>query len=198
MSVVHLEDTGKDSLERAEKLLEGIPGGVDKAIRSAMARSVSHLRTGSTGAVRQRYDITAANLRADENVSVRYTYGEGIQASVTFAGRRIPLYRFNGSAPKQPAGRVPAYAHVLKSTSPERFLNAFVARMPPLALHIGIFERTGAKTSSGKDQIRELFGPSVPQMLGSKEVEERLSKEAMEKFEERLDHEINAVLNGWH
>ena len=69
--------------------------------------------------------------------------------------------------------------------------------MPPPASHTGIFERTGAKTSSGKDQIEELFGPSVPQMLGQQEVAQKLSEEAMEKFEERLDHEINAILNGW-
>lgn len=197
MSVVHLETAGQESLERAKKLLGDIPGGVEKAVRSAMARSVSHLRTGSVRALRERYDISAANVRADENVFVRYTYRDGVQAAVTFAGRRIPLYRFGGASPSQPSGRVPAWGHVLKSTSPTQFLDAFVARMPPPASHIGIFERTGAKTSNGKDQIRELFGPSVPQMLGSKEVEERLSREAMEKFEERLDHEINAILNGW-
>lgn len=197
MSIVHLEAAGQESLERAQRLLADIPGGVDQAVRSAMARSVSHLRTNSVKALRERYDIKAANVRAEQNVSVRYSYQDGVQASVTFAGRRIPLYRFNGAAPAQPAGRVPAWGHVLKSTAPERFPGAFVARMPPPASHTGIFERTGAKTSSGKDQIRELFGPSVPQMLGSKDVEERLSQEAMEKFEERLDHEINAILYGW-
>lgn len=197
MSVVHLEAAGTESLERAKKLLADIPGGVDKAVRSAMARSVSHLRTSSARIIRERYDIKAANIRAEENVFVRYTYRDGVQAAVTFAGRRIPLYRFNGAAPAMPSGRVPAYGHVLKSTSPQRFLNAFVARMPPPALHIGIFERTGAKTAGGKDQIRELFGPSVPQMLGNQEVAEKLSAEAMETFEDRLDHEINAILNGW-
>ena len=41
------------------------------------------------------------------------------------------------------------------------------------------------------------MGSSVPQMLGSPEVEEKLAREAMEKFEERLDHETLAILNGW-
>ncbi|WP_304965678.1 hypothetical protein [uncultured Oscillibacter sp.] len=197
MSVIHLEATGQEALARAEKLLGDLPGGVEKAVRSAMARSVSHLRTGSVRAIRERYDISAANVRADENVFVRYSYQNGVQATVTFAGRRIPLYRFGGASPSRPSGRVSAWGHALKSTSPTQFLNAFVARMPPPASHTGIFERTGAKTSSGKDQIRELFGPAVPQMLGSRDVEERLSREAMEKFEDRLDHEINAILNGW-
>ena len=71
MSVIHLEAAGQEALARAEKLLGEIPGGVEKAVRSAMARSVAHLRTGSVRAIRERYDISAANVRADENVFVR-------------------------------------------------------------------------------------------------------------------------------
>lgn len=194
MSVIHIQTAGGDSLARAEKLLSGIPGGMEKAVRSAMARSVSHLRTSSVKAVRERYDIAAADVRANENVTVRYSYHDGVQASILFAGRKIPLHRYGGAAPKYPVPgnpNAPAFGHQLKSTSPERFHNAFVARMP-VSGHVGLFERTG-----GKDEIQEIMGSSVPQMLGSPEVEERLARESMEKFEDRLDHEINAFLNGW-
>lgn len=196
MSIVQVEASGREALERAEKLLAGFPGGLEKAVRSAMARSASHLRTGSSRAARQRYDIKAANIRDAENAKISYSYGSGVQAVVTFAGRRIPLYRFNGAGPGQPAYHTPAYGHVLKSTSPTRFQEAFTARMPSSG-HIGIFERTGGKTDRGKDEIRELISPSVPQMLGSPEVEERLAKEAAETFEGRLAQEVNAFLNGW-
>ena len=56
--------------------------------------------------------------------------------------------------------------------------------------HVGIFEREGEK-------LREVMGSSVPQMLGSPETAERLGEEAMGKFEERLDHEVLRLLNGW-
>ena len=75
------------------------------------------------------------------------------------------------------------------------FDEAFVARMANG--HTGIFERTGGSTSNGTDAIRELFGPSVPQMLGYEDVREKLTGEAMEKFNERLDHEVQRILNGW-
>ncbi|MCI8810399.1 MAG: hypothetical protein HFF84_09795 [Oscillibacter sp.] len=194
MSMIHIQTAGGDSLARAEKMLSGIPGGMEKAVRSAMARSVSHLRTNSVKAVRERYDIAAADVRANENVTVRYSYHDGVQASILFAGRKIPLHRYGGAAPKYPVPgnpNAPAFGHQLKSTSPERFHSAFVARMP-VSGHVGLFERTG-----GKDEIQEIMGSSVPQMLGSPEVEERLARESMEKFEDRLDHEINAFLNGW-
>lgn len=219
--IVDLTVAGQDALERAEKLLAGIPGGLDKAVRSAMARSASHLRAQSTKTARERYDIKAANIRDAENAKISYSYQNGVQAHIIFAGRRIPLYRFGGASPSTPtkdtsgqgpvmlgtlAGglngkwrqvypSVPAHGHVLKSTSPALFQHAFVARMKNG--HTGIYERTGGMTSNDKDEIEELFGPSVPQMLGAPEVAEKLTAAAMDKFEERLDHEINAILNGW-
>ncbi len=102
MSVIQVEAAGREALDRAARMLAGIDGGVDRAVKSAMARAVSHLRTNSTKAIREKYAISAANIRANENVTVRYTYQSGVQAVVTFAGRKIPLYRYDGAAPAQP------------------------------------------------------------------------------------------------
>ena len=63
--------------------------------------------------------------------------------------------------------------------------------------HIGIFERTGGITSGGNNEIKELQGSSVPQMLGSKEVQDELVNKASQKFEERMEHEIMRIMNGW-
>ena len=52
-------------------------------------------------------------------------------------------------------------------------------------------------TSNGKDELEELFGPSVPQMLGNEDVEEKLAAEAMGTFEKELDHSVMAILNGY-
>jgi len=214
MSIIQVEATGQETLERMQKLLAGFPNGVEKASRSAMSRAVSHMRTNSAKAIRERYDISAANIRANENVSVRYSFQNGIQAAVTFVGRKIPLYRYGGASPAQPSADtsrlvrvmiggqwrtvhpgIPARGHQLKSTSPTQFQGAFVARME--SGHVGIFERTGGMTAKRNNAIRELMGSSVPQMLGSPEVTEKLTGQAMAKFEERLEHEINAFLYGW-
>lgn len=214
MATIEIEEVGGKTLEQAQRLLAGIEGGANKAVKNAMQRAASHLRSNAGKAIRERYDISQAALRANENVSIRYTYQNGIQAYVKFAGHKIPLYRYGGSSPKQPTPNGSAWVsahidgfwkqvhpslsatgHQLKRTSPYRFDNAFVARMR--SGHIGIFERTGAAGSNGNDAIRELMGSSVPQMLGSKEVEERLAKETAEKFEERLQHEITRILNGY-
>lgn len=206
---------GQDALDRAAGLLAGIEGGLEKAMKRALSRTTSYLRTESTRAIRERYAISAAGIRANENVSVRYSYQNGVQVYITFAGYRIPLHRFDGSGPLNPSydtsRRIPvmfgpdkwsllhpgspAYGHVLKGTSAKSFPNAFAARMK--TGHVGIFERTGGMTSHDKDEIEELFGPSVAQMLDSPEVSERLTARAEQAFEKQLDHGIIALMNGW-
>ena len=37
----------------------------------------------------------------------------------------------------------------------------------------------------------------LPQMIGNDEVLEKLSKDAMDKFDQRMAHEVDAILNGW-
>ena len=82
-----------------------------------------------------------------------------------------------------------------RSTSPKKFEDAFVARFR--SGHVGIFERTGGVTASGRDEIRELMGSSIPQMIGSDEVTEALSNDAGLEFDKRMTHEVDAILNGW-
>ena len=207
MSVI-VKTANQEVLDRAEALLAGIDGGMEKAIKSAMSRAVSGLRSNTVKAIREQYAISAAAIRANENVTVRYTHQDGVQAFIRFAGNKIPLYRYDGTRPIEPTpdtGRliraqihekwlqvhpsVPAYGHQLKNTASALFEDAFVARMG--SGHIGIFKRD----HTGK--VKEVMGSSVPQMMGRTEVEDRLSDEAMKKFEERLPHEVEALMNGW-
>ncbi len=214
MSVVTVQAFGGESISRAEKMLFGIKGGVEKAVRSALPRAASSLRSEAVKEIRKKYDISAANIRARHNVSVKYTYGANSAAVVRFSGKKIPLHRYNGTSPVNPEydsaktaiavingvkkpvhPGVTASAHQLKGTSPKKIPGAFVAKMK--SGHIGIFKRTGGVTSSGSDEIRELQGSSVPQMLGSDEVETALGKRASDVFEQRMEHEISRILNGW-
>lgn len=211
---VRVEVTGK-SLDRAERLLAGLPGGIDKAVRSAMSRATSSLRTGAVKEIRKVYALSASSIRSEQNIKTRYTYSNGaISSQVTFSGVKIPLYRYDGTSPKMPTVNknkrvfaiinghsvpvhpgVAARGHQRTDTSPENFENAFIAKMR--SGHIGIFERTGDKMASGGDAIHELMGQSVPQMVGNDQIREELTRSAWEKFEERLDHEVDALLNGW-
>ena len=51
-------------------------------------------------------------------------------------------------------------------------------------------------TEANSDEIKEIMGSSVPQMLGSDPVAKKLAEQAVEIFEKRLEHNISAILNG--
>lgn len=204
--IVTFDEVG-GSMARAEKLLAGIPNGVQQAARAAMGRTTDFVRKQSTERIRERYAISAGNIRSNENIKVSYTMGGGASATITFSGAKIPLFRFDGSSPKAPQWQsdriVPAIVggswkmvhpgtaaagHQLVSTGAQRFDHAFVATMG--SGHTGIFERDG-------NGISEVMGDSVAQMVGNDEVVEKLSDDAGKKFEERMDHEIARILSGW-
>jgi len=200
-------------LRDAEIKLQGIRDGVSKAINSAIHRAAQTVRTESSSEIRQRYDISNQALRTEGNIRISYTYGHGVEASIRWLGNLIPLYRFNGTKPENDTRYgyfVPVMiegewrmahpskaskAHQLKGTGTTQFNNAVTLKMK--SGHIGIFERTGAVTSSGSDEIHELMGSSVAQMVGSEEVKAGLTVKALEKFDERFEHEVIRLMNGW-
>lgn len=186
-------------------LLRDIPGAADKAIRSATNRAAAYLRTASVKHIRDRYDISAKNVREKDVFQVKYILGQGLSAIISFAGHKIPLYRYGGTSPKQPAAGTLVKAHIMKATRPYPFYNAFIATMQNSngKNHTGIFERTGKPSSRNtsadlkRESIREITGLSVKQMLNNDETRNRLTLETVDKWEERIEHEINAFLNGW-
>ena len=111
---------GREAVERAKALLAGIHGGVEKAAKSAVRSAERTLRSGSKKAILEKYDISGAGLRLEadgsrqgraqkeSNISVRYSYQNGVQATITFSGHKLPLYRFGGAYPKVPTQDIAA------------------------------------------------------------------------------------------
>ena len=102
MSSFYVSCIGAEKFKSAEQALADVPGGMERALRSATKRAASFLRTQSTKEIRQRYDITRKNIRAEQNVNVSYRYFNGIEARIAFRGNKIPLWRYGGSSPSKP------------------------------------------------------------------------------------------------
>lgn len=214
MSFIQLQPIDHEQLHKAMALLDGVPHGIGNALKGASQQATRFLRQNSAKAIQEKYAISTANIRANENVIVRYTYHDGVQAFVAFSGNKIPLYRYNGTSPASPTPLkdhwikvtddsgshwyhpgAPAYAHQYRDTAPALFENAFVARMK--SGHVGIFERSGGKSRGGGDAITEIMGSSVSTMLGNEQVSDKLGEQTSEKFREAFDNEIVRLLNGW-
>lgn len=214
MSSFYVECIGAEKFQNAEQMLADVPGGMERALKSATKRAVSFLRTQSTKEIRQRYDISRKNIRAEQNIRVNYRYFNGVEARVSFRGNKIPLWRYGGSSPKTPTVNpdktimaivngnlrpvhpgIAAAGHQLVSTSPTTFSCAFVAQMK--SGHIGIFERTGGKTATGDAEIKGNHGFVCPADARQRRCSGKPRRKTMAKMDERLEHEVNRILAGW-
>lgn len=216
MSVVHIDVGGQEALAKAEQMLGFVSDGYIKAMKEASKRATAYIQANSSKLIQMRYDLPVSTISQEGSVTITYRGGSngGTEAVVKFAGAKIPLYKYGGASPAEPAwdtsrwvkvpihGKekwvhpgLPAYGHQLRGTAAKRFNDAFVAQMK--SGHIGIFERTGESTSSGSDKIEEIMGSAVAQMVANKSIIEELSNKAAKIYEESLNEAIVDILSGY-
>lgn len=186
-----IEVSGK-GFEKAEQLLSGIKDGVPKAITRAINKSTTKARTTMGKTVVKRYRFKSGMVK--DSIIIRRASYSNMTATVRSVGFRNPLIRFkvNPNNPKYMGKGNYHRASVLKSTA-SKAIRGFTARMP--TGHIGVFERTGEITSGKKEEIRELYGPSVPEMLGGDKIK-FVEEKSAEYLDEILESEIDKLLRG--
>lgn len=180
------------ALNRAEKLLQGIPGAAKKAAATAAKKTVRGARKDAVQKVRERYTIKSSYVT--RTISFSTNLG-GMQFGFQSKGRVNDLAYFKhspGSVPKRrpPRGKY-LYSQVVKGQG-GTIAHAFLAKMR--SGHIGVFRRTSGNSSL---PIAKLSGPSTPQMLESPTVAAFIQKRMEERLAANVDHEINAFLMGY-
>ncbi len=203
-------------VERAEKLLYGIPNAAETAMSRAFNRGLLAGKTEASKQIRQRYAISAGNVKENQRVTIRRSSGGG-DAEIEFAGPKIPLYKFKPSPAsrtylpqKIPVpvrgdgdGETPVFRMVFKNAKTSGMdarasgyksgANWFIARFK--SGHVGIFKRTGGNTSGGRSVIEEIWGFSVADMLDYEPAKEATAKRIQETVGTTLEHEIGRVLS---
>lgn len=180
---------GSGSLDRATRVLAGFPHGAEKAIGSAIKRAATSGETFAARAVGKHYYIKSTDFK-QYTKSKRHVSTSGGETSVEieFLGRHIPLLRFQTKIGSD--GRV--FARVKRTTSGDILPHVFRQRVG--GQHIGLFERVG----DSRLPIEEKFGPSTPQMMSANDdLSQEIGDKVRETFDNRIEHEILAVLNGW-
>lgn len=195
-----------ETMERVQALLANVPKGAERAYMNAINRGLSRVKTAAWKGIKQVYTVQASALNAATSTSMQKASTGSLAGFVRFAGYKIPLYKFKVS-PKQPGGRKLVHASVKKGGG-ATFESAFIAAMK--SGHIGVFERTGeqgiegrlarARTSGGTmhtEKLEEKMGLSAAQMAGQETVSRQVQEEAQRLVNERLEHEIDRLLNGY-
>lgn len=204
----------QEQIRHVNALLRFAPERALVVYKRAIQRGLSAGRVQANKEIRERYDISNANLNNTDGHSYS-TYSEkvmedggGVAGYINFAGAKIPLYRFH----PQPKTRtyttryVNGYGGWRVTTDVSaadvrgqmiRRRTAFIATMP--SGHTGIWKRTGKythldkegkRTSGSKPEFRELWGFSVKDMLDYEPAREAVRERMAEIVSKRIDHEL--------
>lgn len=190
MGVYLVDDIGDGSIDRVIKILAGFPHAADKAIGSAIKRAATSGEAYAARAVRKEYFINASDFKAYTK-SKRHiiTQNGSTTVDIEFKGYHIPLVKFDTKV----TGDGIVSTRVKRSSTKTTLDNVFKQTVGSHG-HIGVFERLSGK----RLPIEEKLGPSAPQMMSSNDdVEQAVGDKVREVFEQRIEHEVVAILNGW-
>ena len=178
-----------EAVERVEAILAGVPNGAERALSNAINRGISRVKTGAIRRVKEIYTVQSGAFNEATRISVNKASTGNLVGFVSFAGYKIPLYKFKVT-PTAPGVKKQVRAAVMKGGGTP-FEDAFIAQMR--SGHIGVFERETRK----RFPIEEKMGLSAAQMVGNEKVIETLEEEAQQLVNQRLEHEINRLLSGY-
>lgn len=174
-----------DKIKEVEEQLGSFRNKAPSAIARALNRAAQNARTNAVKKAREGYQIKASDIRS--TIKITSANKNTLGALVKSTGERIPLIKFKVS-PKDPRPKNPPkmLKAAVKKTGLKGVVGAFVADINGNK----VFQRTG----KSRLPITQLFGPAVPQMLGSQDVRTFVESEAAKVFDQRLDHEISRIL----
>lgn len=182
-------EAAQAQIDKASRYLAGIPEGTERAVLNAMRRAMESARTAGTYKIFEVYDLfaTYGDVRRSFCMTKRPSRKD-LTAQLTSRGMNLPMYKFLYKPTRDTTGKR------------RRLVRVSVKRdggLKPLGQGFvhqgGVYQRVG-KTSY---PINPVYGVSIPQMLGNKEVVNVVESTMVKVTEERLDHEIYRLLNGF-
>ncbi len=178
-------------LAEAQKLLADMPKAIPKAAAKSINKAATAAKNEAWKQVKKDYTIKRARVSKAWDKITKAT-ASNLSAKLTSRGSVMALSYFT-TKPKSPPKRRPknpVFVQVRRDGGGS-IPSAFVARMK--SGHTGVFHRTSGNQSL---PIQQNYGPSVPQMLGSKSVSAFIEERASEVLNQLFENEINAILNG--
>lgn len=179
----------EEIVSRVEKILAGVPKGAERALSNAINRGLSKVKTGAVKRVTKVYTVQSSTFTSAANTKVSKSSTSNLSGFLSFSGYKIPLYKFQVT-PKSPKEKSVVNVAVKKGHETQ-LQHAFVAQMSHG--HLGVFERKTKK----RFPVKEFMGLSAVQMVWDEGAIAELETEAEKVVNERIEYEINRLLNGY-
>lgn len=166
-------------LERAQKLLSHIPGAINKAHKSALARTLQFMKTRAAQLGTQKYHAKSSEIKRTITIKKNNLSGQIISR-----GTRKSLADYYITPRKITPGKKQKQLHgAVKRNGVKSLGSAFLVKSGG---KFTPFIRVG----KGRWDIKKLISPAIPQILANEEITEQLSQDALAKYNERLNHEV--------
>lgn len=188
MSTIRVSEANGNTVERANKLLAGIPGGIWKASYAALRRAGDQAKTKAGQFAAAEYTINKGDFMRNVTSKTSISGDSGGVASlkIMYAGNVLPLLTFNTKYSRN--GMV--QTQVKRSGGAAVLEHAFAEKVfGPVA----VFERVG----KSRFPVQQKFGPSTAHMMQNEQVVEKMDETIQSAFSQRMEHEITRLLNGW-
>lgn len=172
------------SIESSQRLLAGIPKGIETATMRAFNRAIQQGRTVATKETTKQYTAKAKDIRP--TFKMYRASGSNLEASLVSTGSRLPLTKFKYTPMQDTTGANRKQIRVgVKKGGLKPLGNMFVWKGK-------IMHRLGDTSLP----IQQKFGASVPVMLNNDEVVDAVEEVMMESVSKRLEHETQRLLEG--
>jgi hypothetical protein len=177
-------DVDEKMLQDVQTRLGDLHKKAPNAISGALNRAIANVNTNIGKEIRKEYVIKAGDIK--ETITVSKASRAKLSATARSKGNLIGLDKFKVSPKTINPNRKSSIKIGVKKSGVKQVMGAFVADLG------------GVKVFKRKDKdrlpIQRLFGPSVPQMLANEDIRAEIEKQGQETFDQRLEHEINRII----
>lgn len=170
---------------RVEQRLGKFRKEAPKVMSRALNRAISAGKTQASKDTRSKYTVKAGDINA--TIDLKKSTKNQLSASFRSRGKRMSLtkYRVTPTMPK-PQKPPKSLKVMIEKGNKVAYKGAFLADLGSMK----VFKRVTSK----RLPIKELTGPSVPQLLKGILKTKTVNDRANEVYKSRLDHEISRIL----
>lgn len=173
------------SIQDAERLLAGIPGGIEKAVYRSMNRALQEGRTVATREATNLYTAKARDIRS--TFKMHKANGSNLDAELVSVGANLPLSKFAHKPKNDTTGmkRKQIRVGVKKSGGLKSLGQGFIWNGK-------VMQRVGAS----RLPVTQKYGLAVPSILDNPQIVEAVTDKMGEAMVKRMDHETLRLLEG--
>lgn len=180
-------------LERAKKDLACIEQGIEKAVSSAINKTLVNIKTEAKKKIQSEYNIKSRDIEKTFKI-YKANYSK-LTGTVESKGHSYSAFKFitGYTNDRRIKVKIKKSRGTVIFTGKKKYkTNPFVATMG--SGHTGIFQRENQARDAS---IKESYSLSIPQALGGKEVNEFVQEEGAKHLAKNLDREVERILRGY-